>query len=586
MTSNENPLSAVDVLRTAVNSHEPYLQPDGELHDAALGTPAQYGTPYHAFCQAVLALKGPPGERDTRVEKALRGIKAALRHVGDPSAPSAPASINPGTGAISFVNHRDFFWPPILRTFRILKGLGAAEGLAEKIAAVDIMAAFKMRPPSNWAAVWVSGEWMRFCEGLSPYGMEQFDAWIDRFFDPYVFDETGYYAEPGLPNSYDLWTRYPLALLLSEGYQGAAKDRLENLLVKGFERSLAVQLSDGSMASAHRSTGQAWTVGLQCGYFAVAARLFEQRGDSARAAKAREAAERALAAVARCQRKEGPFSPVENALPPRWRVGYEPYTFEANYSNVAMGYLAGGILDGFDGRAAATDHSERSQIYIEGDPTHRAVVHRGSYSVQLNAWPAVAYDAFGLVDMTFGVGRVFHFASSVRYLPTGEFFNLGLALRFERGPGEIRPIAHDHPMLIGEIVKGSEPVSLKMRSRGAGSPYVYEMNVHIEPDGIHVCESTTGQYGEHAGYKTLLVPYLRDAGTGVVTDVEVERGTDATTVRFQHGEERVFLRLEGASDYVFHAPHRFENRRGLCGLLRIDVAEPVPAICYRVWRDQ
>jgi hypothetical protein len=579
-------MKPIDLLRRAVISHEPYLQPDGELHDAALGAPAQYGTPYHAYCQAVLALKGPGNERDERLEKAHRGISRALRHVSDPAEPSAVSSIHPGTGAKQFVNHRDFFWPPILKTYRILKELGAAGSLGEKIAAVDIFAAFKMRPPSNWAAVWLSGEWLRFREGLSPFCIEQIDAWIERFFDPYVVKETGYYAEPGLPNSYDLWTRYPLASFLAEGYESAAKPRLEHLLETGFGRSLGVQLSDGSMASAHRSTGQAWTVGLQCAYFALAARLFEARSDAARAAQAVQAARRAFSALTRCQRGDGPFSPVENALPPEWRVGYEAYTFEANYSHVAMAHLANAIMDGFDAEPADGSEPGDPHVYIEGEPTHRALAHNGVYSVHLNGWPAPDYDAFGLVDITFGVGRVFHFASSARYLPTGEFFNVGLALRSEKGPGEIRPIAHAAPRLIGGIEHGSDPASLVLRSRAEGSPYVYEMNVRIAHDGIHVMESTSGQYGEHAGYKTLLIPYLRDPGAGTETAVNVERKSGGVLVGFRHGAEQVFLELEGESDYVFNAPHRFENRRGLCGLLRIDLAEPVPAIRYRIWKER
>src|SRR5215211_1491907 len=45
----------VEILREAVQSYAPYLQPDGEMHDPVFGQPTQYGTPYHALCNAVLA---------------------------------------------------------------------------------------------------------------------------------------------------------------------------------------------------------------------------------------------------------------------------------------------------------------------------------------------------------------------------------------------------------------------------------------------------------------------------------------------------------------------------------------------------
>jgi hypothetical protein len=52
---------------------------------------------------------------------------------------------------VSRSNHRDFFWPPILKAFLILRDLGidGAEGFAGRISGVDIEAAFAQRSPSN-----------------------------------------------------------------------------------------------------------------------------------------------------------------------------------------------------------------------------------------------------------------------------------------------------------------------------------------------------------------------------------------------------------------------------------------------------
>ena len=61
-----------------------------------------------------------------------------------------------------------------MKTFLILRDLEVegAEGFAGLISGVDIEAAFAQRPPSNWAAVWLSGEWLQLREGLSPLSME------------------------------------------------------------------------------------------------------------------------------------------------------------------------------------------------------------------------------------------------------------------------------------------------------------------------------------------------------------------------------------------------------------------------------
>ena len=190
----------------------------------------------------------------------------------------------------------------------------AADGLAARISRVDIGGAFAQRPPSNWAAVWLSGEWLRLREGLSPFSMERLDLWLDTFFETHILTEQGLYLEPGHPNSYDLFTRYHLADLLAEGYDGRRREDLEILMRTGLLRSLGVQLSDGSLASAHRSTGQTWTLGAQCAFFTHASNHFrEQEPELAR--RAEEAAYRALSSFRRWQR-DGPYSPVENRLPP------------------------------------------------------------------------------------------------------------------------------------------------------------------------------------------------------------------------------------------------------------------------------
>jgi hypothetical protein len=52
----------VEILREAVESYAPYLQASWEMHDPVFGEPTQYGTPYHALCNAVRA-REDSGER-------------------------------------------------------------------------------------------------------------------------------------------------------------------------------------------------------------------------------------------------------------------------------------------------------------------------------------------------------------------------------------------------------------------------------------------------------------------------------------------------------------------------------------------
>ena len=558
------------VLRLGADSYAPLVGADGELRDPVFGEPTQYGTPYHAFCRAVLAAHRPAtGD----LPAAVAGLSAALAHVADRGQAPRASSFQRAVGTTGAGNHRDFFWPPILRGYGLLCGLdpGAARGLQERIAAVDPEAAFAARPPSNWAAVWLSGEWLRMRAGLARTSPERFDRWLGAFFEGRILLEQGLYQEPGHPNSYDLFTRLHLADLLADGYAGAWRPQLERLMETGLERSLAVQLSDGGLAAAHRSSGQSWNDGAQCCYFQLAARHFRER-DPARSAIAQRAAGRALRSLQRWQRPGAPFSPVYNCLPPDWRVGYEPYTADAHYGSLALAFLAAAVLRGL-GPAPADGEEQAPQASVEGEPTWRAVARAGRYAVQVNGLPAPHYDGFGLTEVTFGPGRRFHFGPSARQLGEEGLLNLGLAVRAAPGRSALRVLARE-PWQVCALEAPAEPGSLRLLARGRGDPCRYALAVRAAPDGVAVEERLVG----HPGWATLLVPYLLDGGTGCRTVVEI----GAQRVRFQYGEECIRLEWEGECEAVLQLTHGYESRRGLCGLLRLDLGQPADGVRYRL----
>jgi hypothetical protein len=566
------PAGAVEVLSRGVASYLPYLQDSGELHDPVFGEPTQYGTAYHAYCHAVLAGVGAPEDRDLHLRYATSGLDAALAHTGNPALTPSASSFSRATGATRHGNHRDFTWPPILKTYRILVAAGSARAaeFAGRIARVDIEQSFRSRPPSNWAAVWMSGEWIRIQEGLSPHSTKDVDEWLAVFLDDLLRPDDGFYLEPGKPNSYDLFTRWHLADLVAEGYDGRWQDELDRLMVNGFRRSLDVQLSDGSLASAHRSAGQTWTVGAQVAYFTHAAHYFTERSDRANAELAEQGALRAFASMRRWQRADATFSPVENLLPAGYRVGYETYTADAHYGSLALAFLAAAVATGFSGAAPlASDRPPTRRA--EHDPVFRGVAHAGRYSVAVNADPAPKYDGFGITDLTFGPGRYLQFASSVRHLETGAFVNLGMARRRDPGKTELDVMAQQ-PFTLAEPIQPVEPAGLRLSARA--DDLAYELQVHADTDGITVREGTPGL----ADHRTLLVPYLRDAGTGDRTTVT----RTATGVRLSLGAEEIEIVLDQPLEWMLDLPYGFENRRGLCGLVRLDLRDPTDRISYRV----
>jgi hypothetical protein len=559
------PLNPHDVLATAVESYAAHLQPSGELHDPVFGVPTQYGTAYYAYCNAALASCGATSMKETYLDRATRGIDAALAHTADPSAEPTVSRFDGATGAEWRENHRDFTWPAILKTYTLLRDLGSprAAEFADRIAAVDIEQVFHLRPPTNWAAVWLSGEWIRHREGLSPYDERRLDAWLGEFFATKILLEQGMYLEDGLPNSYDLFTRVHLLDMLDRGYEGAWNDEMRRLLRTGLRRSLDVQLSDGSLASAARSTGQTWTLGAQVAFFTLAARLVAGT-DTALAAQARDAATRGFSSLTRWQRPGRTFSPVENVLPAAWRVGYETYTADGHYASLALAFLATAVLAGL------TLHDDIPALAptarIEHEPTHRAIAHHGAVSVHVNTQPAEGYDGYGITDLTFGPGRFLHFASSVRHVGSGALFNLGLACRTEPGRAPLTVLAQHPHARIGPIHRTATGLSVRADT--------YTLDVDVRSDGVTIEESTPGAIG----YRTLLLPYLRDPGTGTATTVTV----DGATIRLLHGVEELAITVDGPIEHFLDLSFGYENRRGMCGLLRADVGGRRSGLRYQV----
>jgi hypothetical protein len=565
----------IEFLERAVASYAPFLREDGELIDPVIAQPTQYATPYHAWCNAVLAEHGP-GDRSAALERACRGLGASLRHLLDVAQTPNISGFDAVTGAASRLNHRDFFWPATLKTHGVLRRISprAAAEFDGPIKAVRITEAFQSRPPSNWAMVWLSGEWLRMQRGLSDIPRSQFDAWIDAMFQT-ISLETGFYAEPGHPNSYDLFTRVHLAELLLGGYDGPRRADMELLLLTGLTRSLGVQLSDGSLASAHRSTGQSWTLGAQVLFFTLAGEFLAPR-QADLAQQASLAAERSFRAMTRCLRNPGPFSPVENCLPPDWRVGYESYTADAHYANLALGFLASAIQRGLRAESSLQALNERETlVWTQADPVWRGTVHCGNVSASLNAFPARRYDGLGLVDLTFGVGRWLHFASSVHHLSWPQaFMNLGIATRTEP-LGHLRIMAQEDACPIEPLSQNRRGLRMRARLRGGGE---YNVAVGLDPRSATITESTPGQ----VNLKTLLIPYLLDPGAGRRTTSDVRRLDDRTVVRLTLDAECLEIELPHKAAPPIELRHGYQNRRGQCALLRLDLTDPAETVTYAV----
>ena len=579
-------LPPLGLLEAGVSSWAPHLQPDGTLHDPVFGCPTQYGTAYLAWCCAVLGTQ-PLADGPLHTERAVRLLDAALAHTADPTLPPHASGFDGRTLSVTGrLNHRDFTWPPILKSRRELAAAGVTldPAVDAKIAGVDIEATFRARPPSNWAAVWMSGEWLRIQAGLAPTAPAQLDSWLDVFFagGDVGFDlELGLYVERGLPNAYDLFTRLHLTDLLMQGWAGRNQERVTAFLTTGLRRSLAMQLSDGSMASGYRSAGQTWVLAAQVALFTASRAL--GLGTAADQEEARLAAWRAYRGLTLGVRPTGVFSPVQNVLPPELRVGYETYTADGHYSPLALAFLADAVRAGFgtgEPPSTAELDARPAAVRVEGAPTHRGAASRGRVSVAVQAAADDTYDASGLVDLTFGAGRSLVFVSAARHAGQGPWLVPGLALREEPGAAPVTPLC-PLPRRLVEPLSAHGEAGLTFTAgfdEGELAGRRHHWSAALTEDGVDVVETVPGWTGR----RTLLVPYLRDPGDGLTTTVT----RSATGVRFARGREWVEVQVDGPIERSSDLPAGYQNRRGLCGLVRLDLAEPGETLHWSVTSGQ
>jgi hypothetical protein len=565
-------------LRSAATALRPFLQPSGELFDPVWGEPTEYGTVYYAYVNAVLALLSEGGERDDLLDAAYRGVRVAVAHVGDLSSPTPAAAFTRDVGTPETLNLRDFMWPPVLRTALILRELGhpGAKDVLTAVSRVAVPEVFHKRPPVNWASVWISGEWLRIVARLSPHTIADIDAWVEPFFAQ-IESGLGFYREPGHANSYDLFTRVHLLHLLEDGYDGQARERLEALLERGLRRSLDVQLSTGSLATAHRSSAHLWNLLAEVSYFHGAARLLRQtRAELAH--EADEAAQRAFGAAEACVRPAGDVSPVENVLPANHRVGYEVYTMEAHYVSLALGFLATALLRGFTAEGPAPHDSDEPRVLIENAPVHRHVLHRSGWSVHVNVNPLTGYqsndpfglrpDAFGIADITLGFGRRLRFGGQTKNLSMRTPLTVGVALH--RPDTTVSPLSAATPLRNWPAHWDGRFFTVEADIEG---DLRYRLAIEIDGDALSVREGVEGQRA------SLLVPYLRDRGDGAVTAAEI--ADRSVTLRLH--DEVVRVELDAEVTRAVHLPHGYESRHGLVGLVRFDLAAAGP-VAYRVAR--
>ena len=246
----------------------------------------------------------------------------------------------------------------------------------------------------NWCVFGAASEQARIAAGLGgdPAHVEKYVADQLRW-----FDANGMYRDPNQPAVYDFVTRLQYMSLLSDGYDGPSRVRLEELLDRAAEPTLAMLSAAGEIPYGGRSNQFLHNhtfYAAVCEWYAARCRA---RGDIANAERFRRAAREAVDALAPWLARR-PVRHVKNLHPPESGFGCEKYAYFDKYM-VTMGSwamlawrFAGGCPEGAEGERGPDFPS----IFSTTPDFHFVFLRAGDYSAQFDYSADPHYDCDGL----------------------------------------------------------------------------------------------------------------------------------------------------------------------------------------------
>ncbi len=248
---------------------------------------------------------------------------------------------------------------------------------------------------SNWVSFSVASEQARKTAGLA----EDNDEFMDRQLLSQLlgFEASGMYREgEEHPIVYDLIPRLQMAVALYYGYAGKYADQLENLLLRGAECSLYMQSVTGELPYGGRSAQFVHNEAAQGAYFEFAAWAWNKKGDSAKAACYKAAAELSKAAVSSFLQGQAKYH-VKNRYPNDSKFGCEKYAYFDKYMVTAASFLYVAWLFSDDAIQPTQCPAEaENYIFHTSEAFHKTFCKYGEYFVQYDTAADPHYDANGI----------------------------------------------------------------------------------------------------------------------------------------------------------------------------------------------
>ena len=243
----------------------------------------------------------------------------------------------------------------------------------------------------NWAVFGAASEQARLMAGLG--GSREY---VEKYVSDQLrfFDANGMYRDPHQPMVYDMVTRLQFCAVLSFGYDGPSKAKLEEELLKSADLTLDLQTVSGQIAYGGRSNqflhNETFYAAL-CEWYAT---WMKARGDLGRARRFRAAAKRAMDSLD-AWTSQKPVRHVKNRFDTSTGFGCEGYAYFDKYM-VTMGSWAYLAYRFADETIPADGVEPASSVFRTSDDFHRILARVGDYSMEFDWNAQEGYDANGL----------------------------------------------------------------------------------------------------------------------------------------------------------------------------------------------
>ena len=300
----------------------------------------------------------------------------------------------------------------------------------------------------NWCVFGCASEQARISIGAGGDA-----AFVERYVSDQLrwFDANGMYRDPHQPAVYDFVTRLQFMAILSFGYDGPSRAKLEEVLDRSAEPTLAMLSAGGEIPYGGRSNQFLHNhtfYSAVCEWYAA---RFNAKGDPATAARFRLAAKRSVDSL-KVWLEARPVRHIKNRYPVvsgirKSGIGCEPYAYFDKYMVTMGSWAMLAYLFADESVPAPGEVGFRTESFATTPEFHLVCLRAGEYSAQFDYSSDTGYDCDGLgrLQRTGAPSSIFMSvpcAAKPKYII--ETPNDDSLAMVPKGDGALVPVGHGH----------------------------------------------------------------------------------------------------------------------------------------------